>query len=343
MRKFGLTLLLLSIISYQSICFAFQSLQRIQTDGSSFTIQGHITDESGSPLDRVTLSVKWKENESLTDKNGTFTVFNVNDGDTIIANHESHISQSFVVKKNISNYFINLKAKHKKILVQKVAVRDSISKKSQWKRNITGIVYGEDKKGLSDATVIAKETKLAMATDSTGSFELLGLSTNDQLVVSHVGFESQEFKLDESKTTYSIYLKKKQVQLGEIVIVGYATSKESTNSLVSANNYAAEMVIVEQNPEFPGGNQALILYIARNILYPAEARREKIQGRINVSFTVNEAGNIRSPKISQKIGFGIDEEIMRVVLNMPKWSPAKQNNKPVAVEYILPLQFFLEK
>jgi TonB family protein len=99
---------------------------------------------------------------------------------------------------------------------------------------------------------------------------------------------------------------------------------------------------VEQQPGFPGGNQACAQYLQTNIKYPAEARKNKVQGRVITSFVVMQDGSIGDVKVLRGIGYGADEEAVRVIKNMPKWYPGMQNGRPVNVQYTLPIAFTLD-
>ncbi|MEZ0538452.1 energy transducer TonB [Fibrella arboris] len=100
--------------------------------------------------------------------------------------------------------------------------------------------------------------------------------------------------------------------------------------------------VVEQNPEFVGGNAAMYAWLGKNIKYPAAASRANISGKVFVSFTVNTDGSITDAQVLKGLGFGTDEEAIRVVKSMPKWKPGKQSGRPVRVKYNLPISFQLE-
>lgn len=95
---------------------------------------------------------------------------------------------------------------------------------------------------------------------------------------------------------------------------------------------------VEQMPEFDG---QLAEYLSKHIRYPSVAKENNIEGRVTVTFIVDEDGNISDTHIVRGIGAGCDEEAMRVVRSMPKWKPGKQNGKPVKVYLVLPIMFEL--
>ncbi len=100
--------------------------------------------------------------------------------------------------------------------------------------------------------------------------------------------------------------------------------------------------IVEEMPAYPGGDQKLMEYVAKNIKYPQIARETGIQGRVFVGFVVEPDGSVSNVKVLRGIGGGCDEEAMRVVKSMPKWKPGKQRGKAVRVSYMLPVNFKLQ-
>jgi len=99
--------------------------------------------------------------------------------------------------------------------------------------------------------------------------------------------------------------------------------------------------VVEQNPEFPGGDAKLFEYLGKNIKYPAMARENGITGTVYVTFVVESSGEISDVKLLRGIKGGCDEEAMRVVKNMPSWKPGRQNGKNVRVQFNLPVRFKL--
>ena len=105
----------------------------------------------------------------------------------------------------------------------------------------------------------------------------------------------------------------------------------------------AIFVVAENAPEFPGGSDSLYAYIARNIKYPEAAKKEKIEGRVFVTFVIEKDGQVSSAKILRDIGGGCGEEAIRVVKNMPKWKPGTQRGKPVRFQFNLPVSFMLGK
>jgi len=99
---------------------------------------------------------------------------------------------------------------------------------------------------------------------------------------------------------------------------------------------------VEEDPSFPGGNAALMTWLAKNLKYPSAAQETGIQGRILVSFIVNRDGSIVEPRVMRSVDPSLDKEALRVVSSMPRWRPGKQHGKPVRVKFTLPVTFRLQ-
>ncbi|MBR4729859.1 MAG: energy transducer TonB [Prevotella sp.] len=99
---------------------------------------------------------------------------------------------------------------------------------------------------------------------------------------------------------------------------------------------------VEQMPEYPGGQAALLKYLAKNIKYPVVAEGNGIQGRVIVTFVVERDGSITDVKVVKSVDPSLDEEALRVVKAMPKWKPGMINGKPVRVKETVPVQFKLQ-
>lgn len=99
--------------------------------------------------------------------------------------------------------------------------------------------------------------------------------------------------------------------------------------------------VVEQMPSFPGGISGLRTYLNQNIRYPAEAQENCVQGRVVVSFVVGKDGHISDVTVVRSVDPSLDKEAVRVIRNMPRWTPGKQGGEPVKVRYNVPVSFRL--
>ncbi len=100
--------------------------------------------------------------------------------------------------------------------------------------------------------------------------------------------------------------------------------------------------VVENMPEFPGGQAALMQFLAKNIKYPTIAQENGTQGRVIIQFVVNRDGTIVDARVARGVDPYLDKEALRVVNSMPKWKPGMQRNKPVRVKYTVPVMFRLQ-
>lgn len=98
---------------------------------------------------------------------------------------------------------------------------------------------------------------------------------------------------------------------------------------------------VENKPEFPGGEEALLRFISRNTGYPEIAKNAGISGRVFVQFVISENGQVTDVKIARGADHHLDVEAMRVVKMLPAWKPGTQRGQAVPVVYIVPINFIL--
>ncbi len=99
--------------------------------------------------------------------------------------------------------------------------------------------------------------------------------------------------------------------------------------------------VVEQMPEFPGGMPELMKFLQENVKYPEEAMKNGIQGRVLIQFIVEKDGSISEAKVIKKVNELLDAEALRVIGEMPKWTPGKQKGEAVRVKFTLPVTFRL--
>jgi TonB family protein len=126
----------------------------------------------------------------------------------------------------------------------------------------------------------------------------------------------------------------------------YYRFKFKNNSVLNVNkkdivNKPAVFEIVENMPEFPGGEGALKKYLVDNIEYPQAAREAGVQGRVFINFIVEKDGEITDVRVLRGIGSGCDKEAVRVIKNMPKWKPGMNKGEMVRVSFNLPVKFSL--
>ena len=119
--------------------------------------------------------------------------------------------------------------------------------------------------------------------------------------------------------------------------------QEFTPIIVEEEEIAEDVIftVVEDQPSFPGGEEARIRYLQENLRYPQMAREAGIQGTVFVTFVVERDGSVTDVRVIRGIGGGCDEEAIRVVRNMPRWTPGRQRGQPVRVQFNMPIRFVL--
>jgi TonB family protein len=125
-------------------------------------------------------------------------------------------------------------------------------------------------------------------------------------------------------------------------IIESAVATKQNAARTPANVEGEIFTVVEQQPEFKGGMAKLGQYLQSSLKYPAAAQKANVQGRVFVNFIVDKTGEVSDVKILKGLGFGIDEEAIRVVQNMPRWKPAMQSGRVVNVRFNLPINFELD-
>ncbi len=119
--------------------------------------------------------------------------------------------------------------------------------------------------------------------------------------------------------------------------------KEDLQKLVdkSEESTASTRALPPTLPAYPGGKSKMRTFISNRVSYPQEAKSAGVEGTVYASLEIDESGNIKSTKILKGLGHGLDQEVLRVLENMPKWKPATRNGLPVSQNVTVPVTFKL--
>jgi protein TonB len=150
-------------------------------------------------------------------------------------------------------------------------------------------------------------------------------------IVSSDTTETTDFSQDDLNQTANT-----QVTTEEIII-----EDDNTNQVIEEVVETPIFTVVEEQPEFVGGEATLREFLSKNLTYPQMAKETGIQGTVFLTFVVNENGKVSDVRLLRGIGGGCDEEAIRVVNSMPNWKPGKQSGKAVRVQFNLPVKFIL--
>ena len=205
------------------------------------------------------------------------------------------------------------------------------------------------KKPVPGASVVIKGTTTGALADKDGKFQL-SVKKGDVLIVCYVGLQTQSL-LVEGDANLVVWMKE-DVQSMEEMVIGVGTNssdsdKKGVEVKIAPNDKpiiqeGEIFTVVEEMTQFPGGMGEAMKFLAKNIKYPVESQKAKIEGRVIVQFVVKENGKVADIKVMRGISPELDAEAIRVVGLMPDWIPGKQRGKVVAVKYTMPIMFRLD-
>jgi len=184
----------------------------------------------------------------------------------------------------------------------------------------------EDGTPLPGVNVIIKGTAIGTVTDMNGEYELISTIKNPQLVYSFIGLQTQEVQIKDQKEI-NISLQSDVSQLSEVVVVGYGAQKNPNH----------EPIVKLAEPL--GGKRAYDKYLKTELRYPQQALDNGIKGRVTVQFTVRTDGSLDEFNVLKSLGYGCDEEVIRLVKEGAKWSPTTEDTVPVESEVRVKVKF----
>ena len=198
---------------------------------------------------------------------------------------------------------------------------------------LKGIVVDSTGEPIAGASVVYKEGNTGTITDSKGNFSL-EIPKGATVIASYSGYSSTMYKKNGSKTA--------TVQSGILSKIYKDNGAKFVTIKLSKGSVDQVYVIVENMPQFPGGNGAMNNFLSRTIMYPAEAAKKKIQGRVICQFIVSKEGLITNLKVLKGVDPLLDAEAIRVLNMMPRWNPGEQGGKAVNTKFTLPIAFKIQ-
>ena len=216
------------------------------------------------------------------------------------------------------------------------------------------LINAETDEPVYGANVVVRGTGRGTVSDKEGRFEIEFDPSKEVVNVSYVGMQSVSIKMADGQAPYMEYTIR--MHPTEFTLDMLRTEDmENVDHLKlngSVRQYQEEhlefgdaepvFMVVEEMPEFPGGNAELMKFLAKNIKYPAEAKQNGEQGRVIVSFVVGKDGKLRDVEVKKGISPALDAEAVRVIKVMPTWKPGRQRGMAVDCKYNIPISFSLE-
>lgn len=281
-------------------------------------VKGVILDENGKPLQGAVIVIRGTTTGTLTDVNGKFSLTGVADDAMLVISYVGY--ESKVMKPDFSAV---MAVKMVRALIEK------------------------------DTVQMAPPPP----PPPPPSFDIRGDGSGAYIIIDGVAFEGDLNTIDPSTIESINVFKdneaiKRYGEKGRNGVISITTKKEAQKTVVEkvkdtkepavsapAENARERFVIVEEMPSFPGGDEAMMAWIAGNLKYPAEALKNKIEGVVIVRFAVSETGKVKDAQVVRSSDPLLDAEALRIVNGMPDWKPGRQSGKPVEVWYSLPVKF----
>jgi periplasmic protein TonB len=174
-------------------------------------------------------------------------------------------------------------------------------------------------------------------TTTTDTTSIMKMDTNTPVVTDTMGQTSETAM--KSTATMGKPNPAKKGKKGKVTVVASSASSDTKMERDASGVYSS----VEVMPAYPGGSAALQTYFNENLIYPADASTEGVEGTVNITFNVDEKGNLTDIQpVGEKLGYGLEEEAVRVIKKMPDWTPGKLKGENVKTKFMLPVRFELE-
>ena len=291
-------------------------------DNTIFQVSGKVVDEKGNPIASVDFIVIPDASglaalaKCSSDRNGEFA-YSTSKGELVTVSKQGYVPIKVSFETSSSDLTITLKSN------QKHEDQDSESQSMVVAQTLKAgdVIHGLVANAETGITIPmvnvyekdAKNRIVAHAvTDIEGNFRMKIVDPNDILIISHPEYAEAQRPI--------------------------ANGPISIRKLITENEDEAAMVI-EKQPEFPGGTAALLQFLSSTIKYPAECRDSSIEGRVIVSFVIGKDGAICEPEVVKSVHPLLDAEALRVISLMPNWVPGMQQGIPVRVKYSVPITF----
>jgi TonB family protein len=181
---------------------------------------------------------------------------------------------------------------------------------------VTGQVRDQQGQPLPGVNVMKQGSVVGTVTDAEGKYMLTLSAPNATLVYTFIGFVPQEMRVDKTTDYADVQLMEDATQLSEVVVTGYGEKKTDGEPVVRL----AEPI---------GGRKAYDKYLEDKKIYPQQALDNKVEGKVVVEFTISPTGVISDFNIIRKVGFGCEDEVIRLVQEGPRWNPSYIDNEPV--------------
>lgn len=237
--------------------------------------------------------------------------------------------QSPVEEEEAEVAFSRAAPKTKKLAVKKTDSR--LSEKSDAPKIISGqVISAEDGHGLPGVSLSIKGSNKGVYTDINGDYELPVNESDSIVVYSFIGYETEEIIITD-KERMDVELEPDEMALEEVVVIGYGNEGETEEFIP----------VISAQPQ--GGNSGYKRYLKDSLRYPADALNDKIEGKVKVTFFVQSDGRLSDFQVKRSLGYGCDEEVIRLIKEGPDWRPAKRGETQLKQKVRVKVKFKLKE
>lgn len=194
------------------------------------------------------------------------------------------------------------------------------------------VTFSDDGTGLAGVNVLIKGSNMGTVTDEKGNYQIPVSDDQPTLQFSFIGFTNRD--VEASSEEVDVQLEADASELTEVVVVGYGS--KDPGFLPSTPS-----VMELATPE--GGRKVFKQYLEKNLKYPQEAIKNQVEGKVTVQFTIGMSGQLTDFRVIRGIGYGCDEEVIRLIKAGPKWTPTKSDEAPIQDRARVRMRFALPK
>jgi TonB family protein len=188
-------------------------------------------------------------------------------------------------------------------------------------------VTSEEGYPLPGVNVIVKGTNIGTITDASGNYEIAVNDNKQNLVFSFIGMQPVEG--NPTNNQLDVKMPADNTALSEVVVTGFGSADDKSDYSGTTLEFA----------EPAGGKKSFQKYLEEEMEYPVQAIQNKVEGKVTVQFSVDPSGELGEFKILKSLGYGCDEEVIRLIKEGPKWNPSKRNLQPVKDKVKVRLKF----
>ena len=238
-------------------------------------------------------------------------------------------AQAPVAEEPVERAFSRTTKKASELLIEETASR--LNDQTGFPKTISGqVISAEDGQGLPGVTLSIKGSNKGVHTDNNGNYKLSVNESDSILTYSFIGYETEEVIIREQENI-DVALEPDNMALEEIVVVAYGNEGEKE----------AFIPVVSALPE--GGHSDYKRYLKDNLRYPSNALDNEIEGKVKVTFFVQSDGRLSDFEVKKGLGYGCDEEVIRLIKEGPDWQPAKKGETQIKQKVRVKVKFKLDK